>query len=380
MKKGLEITILVGLAAFLALGDRYLISVLYEKLMEGYHVSSTLLFSAIFTSFYIGYTAFQIPAGRIAERYGPSRISGLSLITWSLLFIALPWVRYFPLAIVVSFLIGIAQSPIFPSIIFILRLFFRDEQYARVSGITTALGDLSPALIPAAAFSLLFLGRGILLPFIFFGILGVLTGIVLILVRIDYTPQQSSGWSMFADANFIVFGLSFLAYDLFYYVLFTWYPYLLKERFSISSVSFLFGSAPWVIMAASSVLFGFILDTLNRDSFISIISYAAIFLSLIGISFTENKMLFLVLVISSLFFLNPILISSWRLSTRLSGERRSSFVGGWMNFWGNVGGIVAPFLSVFMIDKVGFSRTFLLSSTIPLAGMACWAYLGRSRE
>ncbi|MEM4778195.1 MAG: MFS transporter, partial [Thermoplasmatales archaeon] len=367
MKKAVEIPVLVGLAAFLALGDRYLISVLYEKLMEGYHVSSTLLFSAIFTSFYIGYTAFQIPAGRIAERHGPSRISGLSLITWSLLFIALPLVRYFPLAIAVSFLIGATQSPIFPSIIFILRLFFKDEQYARVSGITAAFGDLSPALIPVTAFSLLSLGRGILLPFIFFGILGVLIGAVLIFVKIDYAPQLSSDWSSLADVNFVVFGLSFLVYDLFYYILFTWYPYLLKERFSIGSVSFLFGSAPWIIMAAGSILFGFVLDSLNRDHFVSIISYAVILLSLIGISLTENKILFLVLVISSLFFLNPILIASWRLSTRLSGERRSSFVGGWMNFWGNVGGIIAPFLSVFMIDKVGFSKTFLLSSTIPVA-------------
>ncbi|MEM0128260.1 MAG: MFS transporter [Thermoplasmatales archaeon] len=380
MKNGSAILLLVGLASFLALGDRYLISTLYEKLMGEYHISSTLVFSIIFTSFYIGYTAFQIPGGRLAERYGPSKVSGFSLIAWSLLFILMPEIRSFPLAVVVSFLIGVAQGPIFPSIIFILRLLYRDEQYARASGVTAAMGDLSPAIIPVAAFSLLFAGKSIVIPFLFFGLLGILVGLLLIIVRSRSTPHANSRKTVSINGRFILFGISFFIYDMFFYILFTWYPYFLKERFSISSASFLFGSMPWIIMAAGSVLFGLLMDKLNRDSLISIASYAIVLSSLIGISLVNNEKSFLVLTIISLLFLNPILLSSWRLSTRLSGEGRSSFVGGWMNFWGNVGGILAPFISAFMIERLGFSKTFLLSSAIPLAGMACWIYLGRSEE
>jgi len=160
-------------------------------------------------------------------------------------------------------------------------------------------------------------------------------------------------------------------------VLFTWYPYFLKVRFLTSSSSSLFGSVPWIVMATGAILFGFIMDRLKKDSLLSVLSYAVVTASLVTISFLNDLKAFLILMIFTLFFLNPILLSSWRLSTRLSGEMRPSFVGGWMNFWGNAGGIVAPFISALMLEREGFSRTFLLSSLIPIAGLLCWLSLRR---
>ncbi|MGC8645471.1 MAG: MFS transporter [Thermoplasmata archaeon] len=378
MKRGIAILFLAGFSSFLALGDRYVISTLYEGLMGQYHISSTVIFSIIFSSFYIGYTAFQIPGGRLSERYGPSKVSAISLISWSLLFILLPSIKGFSIAVLLSFAIGLAQGPIFPSLIFIVRLLYRDEEYARASGFVTAMGDLSPAVIPSLSFSLLFLASSLLIPFLFFGILGIITGILLLFVKVDHQrPMGRPGFSSLVNRKFMVFGISFLIYDLFFYILFTWYPYFLKERFSLNSSSFLYGSVPWIIMAAGSLLFGFLMDRVNRDSVLSIISYIVVVASLMGISLLNNARSFLLLMTLSLFFLNPILLSSWRLSTRLSGEARSSFVGGWMNFWGNVGGILAPFISALMLERTGFSTTFLLSSLIPIAGIACWLALRR---
>jgi ACS family glucarate transporter-like MFS transporter len=105
------------------------------------------------------------------------------------------------------------------------------------------------------------------------------------------------------------------------------------------------------------------------------ISYVIIAVSLLGMALSKSSFVFLLFAIIGLFFLNPILLSSWRLSTRIGGENSSSFVGGWMNFWGNIGGILAPIVIAWLNDLYGLSRTFLISISIPVMGLACWAVM-----
>jgi ACS family glucarate transporter-like MFS transporter len=376
MNGKISVLIFGSLAGFIALGDRYVMSTLYNQLMANYLLKSTVVFSILFSSFYIGYTIFQLPGGRIAQRYGPAKIIGISLISWSLLFLLLPFTRSFTTAIAIAFAMGVAQGPVFPSVIFLVRLFYKDRQYARASGIVSALTDLSPAVIPFAALGLFYMNMGIVLPFIFFGTVGIATGAVLIVTKIDYGISAEQGkWSSLLGKKYIIFGISFMIYDLFFYIIFTWYPYFLKERFSISSNNFVYGALPWILTAMGGIVFGLYMDRINRDALMSQVSYVIIAISLLGMALSKSSIVFLLFAIVGLFFLNPILLSSWRLSTRIGGENSSSFVGGWMNFWGNIGGIVAPVVIAWLNDLYGLSRTFLISISIPVMGLACWAVM-----
>lgn len=373
-----RILVFASLASFLALGDRYVISTLYDQLMAHYYLTSTVVFSILFSAFYIGYTIFQIPGGRMAQRYGPSKVIGISLVAWSLLFLAIPLTRSFIASVALAFVMGLSQGPVFPSVIFFLRLFFKDSQYARASGIVTAVGDFSPAVIPFATLGLYYSSLNVSIPFTFFGVVGVATGIALLLMKISYKGSyEKVRWSSLLGKRYLMFGLSFLIYDYFFYVIFTWYPYFLKERFDIQSNNPIYGPLPWVFMAAGSIVFGLFMDRINRDDFISEISYVVVALALVGMALSGSAFEFLAFVIVALFFLDPILLSSWRLSTRLGGEGRSSFVGGWMNFWGNIGGIAAPFVFAFLGDRFGLSRSFLLSTSIPIMGLVTWYFISR---
>ncbi|MCL5874635.1 MAG: MFS transporter [Candidatus Thermoplasmatota archaeon] len=378
MNGKVRILVFASLAGFLALGDRYVISTLYDQLMTNYFLTSTVVFSVLFSAFYIGYTIFQIPGGRIAQKFGPSKIIGISLITWSVLFFVLPFTRSFIAALVLAFIMGLAQGPVFPSVIFLLRLFYKDRQYARASGIVTAIGDLSPAIIPFATLGLYYSRLDVILPFMFFGVVGIATGITLLSLRIKYTGQyEKVKWSSLLGKKYLMFGLSFLIYDYYFYVIFSWYPYFLKERFAIQSNNLIYGPLPWIFMAVGSILFGLYMDRINRDELISAMSYVIVAVTLVGMALSRSAAVFLIFVIVSLFFLDPILLSSWRLSTRLGGENSSSLVGGWMNFWGNIGGIAAPFIFAFLNDRYGLSRTFLLSVTVPLIGLITWLFISR---
>lgn len=367
-----------SLAGFFALGDRYVISTLYNQLMVNYHLTSKVIFSILFSAFYIGYTIFQLPGGWIAQKYGPSRVMGLSLISWSFLFLTLPLTRFFGGAVGIAFLMGLAQGPIFPSIIFLLRLYYRDSQYARASGVLSGVVDISPAVIPFVAFGLYYTHFGVILPFIVMGGVGIVAGFLMLLVRFQYTQQtEKVRWASLLGKRYVLFGISFLIYDYFFYVIFTWYPYFLKERFAIDSNNFIYGTAPWVFSAVAGILFGIYMDRINRDAIVSEISYAFIAIALVGMALSRSPPVFLAFVIVSLFFLGPPFLASWRQATRLGGEKSSSFVGGWMNFWGNIGGIAAPFVVALLISNYGISNMFLLTVSVPIMGLVTWLFMSR---
>ncbi len=378
MNKRFLILSLASMAGFLAIGDRYVISTLYKQLISNYDLSSYVVFSILFSSFYLGYTIFQMPGGRIAQRYGPSRIIGVSLISWSFLFFLLPLTKSFVLAVLIAFVMGLAQGPVFPSIIFLVRLFYEDRRYTRASGIVSAVADLSPAIIPFVSISFYFSRLGLPLPFSFFAIIGIITGAAIILMKSDYKGSSAKGnWRSFLERRYLIFGLSFFVYDYFFYMIFTWYPHFLSEKFSISANNPIYGTLPWIFMAMGSVIFGLFMDRLNRDALVSEVSYIIIAVSLIGMALSRSSLIFLLFTVIALLFLDGPLLASWRLSTRMAGHNSSSFVGGWMNFWGNLGGIAAPVIIASLDYTYGLSNTFLFTVSVPILGLVCWIVMSR---
>ncbi len=372
------ILLLASLGAFFALGDRYVISVLYKEFMINYSINSKVIFSLLFSLFYIGYTLTQIPGGRLAERYGPSFISGISIIVWSVFLALLSIVKSFPLALILGFLMGVTQGPIFPSIMYLVRLKYDDHEYARATGYVSALGDISPAIIPAVSFFLFNLYHSLSTPVLFFAITGIVTGLLLLFTKNNYSSKNvKRKWKILLKKEFLIFGLSFFIYDFYFYIFLTWYPAFLYEKYNIESNNFIFFTLPWIFMGISAILSGIILDKIKNDAFVSRLSYIVIIISMIMTLIFDGKYEFIILVTIMLSFLNPILLSSWRLSTRIAGKESSAFVGGWINLWGNVGGITAPLVIAFLMSIVNLRYLFLYVGIFPLFGLILWILLGR---
>jgi len=368
---------LSSLGAFFALGDRYAISVLYKEFMINLDINSKVLFSLIFSSFYIGYTITQVPGGRLAEKYGPSKIAGFSMISWSILLGILSLDKSFLFALIISFFMGVTQGPIFPSIMYLVRLSYDDHEYARATSYVSALGDVSPAIIPLVAFFLLNFSRYLFVPMLFFSFSGLFVGSILLVININYEVNKSPGkWKMLINKSFWIFGLSFFLYDFYFYIFLTWYPAFLSERYGIKINDFIFFALPWIFMAVSAIISGIILDVVKNDMMISKLSYIIIIISMLLTFLIREPYGFLILVTVMLSFLNPILLSSWRLSTRIAGKESSAFVGGWINLWGNLGGITAPFVMALLMASINLKFVFLYSSVVPLCGLISWYWLG----
>ena len=61
--------------------DRVNISIASRFMQQEFHISDVQL-GPVFSAFLIGYTLFQAPAGRLADRFGPRRILMLGTIWW----------------------------------------------------------------------------------------------------------------------------------------------------------------------------------------------------------------------------------------------------------------------------------------------------------
>jgi sugar phosphate permease len=83
--------------------------------------------------FFLGYFAFQLPGAAVAKRFGVSRLVFVLLIAWGI-FAALTGVlRSFWLLALDRILLGIAESLIFPAMIYLLAQWFTRAERARAN-------------------------------------------------------------------------------------------------------------------------------------------------------------------------------------------------------------------------------------------------------
>lgn len=376
MRRGFFL-LLAGISSLLALGDRYEISLFYRYLMNIYSINSIVSFSYIFLVFYLGYTITQIPGGLFAQKFGPSKIMGLSLILWSSFLILIFILHSFIVGIIISFLMGLSQGPIYPSMMQFLRDKYVDSEYPVATSITTFFGDISPAFIfTVSVLTYQIWKEPYLSPFLLASI-GIITGIALVLIRDNYNYNRSFGKlrDLVQYSEYWILGISFLSYDAFFYIFLSWYPVMERIK-DVNTANSYLSYLPWIFMGLSAILFGRIMSKLNKDLQLSGISYFIILICTVIMILFAAPYVFLISSSIILALLNPILLGFWRLSSRISGSANSSIAGGWMNFWGNLGGLISPYLAAVSIEKFKLLGLMVVMLSFIILGMVTRIILG----
>ena len=136
------------------------------------HISEqqTSLLGALFFG---GYFAFQLPGATLAKRVSASRLIFGSLVAWGLLAAATGVVRRFWLLCVIRFLLGVAESFIFPAMLFILTRWFTRAERSRANAILI-MGNPITVLWMSAATGYLIQAVGWQKTFIYEGVPSVL--------------------------------------------------------------------------------------------------------------------------------------------------------------------------------------------------------------
>lgn len=352
-----------------------------------------LLFSAFFWS----YSVCQLIAGRLVDRYDVKLVFGAGFLLWSLATASVGWITGFGSLLAARVMLGVGESVAYPAYSRILAQDYPEHRRGLANALVDAGSKIGPGLSTLAGGLLvdrfgwraLFVGVGVgsmvwLLPWFLWAPAGGAS-----------TPRdrnQNRGPDFFdilrrREAWGTSLGMFCLGYV--WYFLLSWLPsYLVSERgLSMRSMAVL-GSLPFWAMAVTSVLGGWLSDrciargasvTRVRKSFV-IGGLLLCCATLLPAAAVRRPGLSIVLLIASCSALGLFTSNVWAITQTLAGPRAAGSWTGIQNAIGNLGGVVSPALTGFVVGRTGsYYIAFVVASAVLLLGAASYLILvGRS--
>ena len=147
--------------------------------------------SLISASFFLGYFLFQIPGAAFARKHGAAKLVFTALFSWGVLASLTGVIHSFWLLVLDRFLIGVAESIIFPVILLLLTRWFTKGERSRANTFLI-LGNPVTVLWMSALTGKLIDSLGWQMTFIVEGIPSIVWAFVWILFIKDYPSQ--TGW------------------------------------------------------------------------------------------------------------------------------------------------------------------------------------------
>lgn len=263
--------------------DRVSIAVAIVPLRDEMGWSATRT-GTILSAFFMGYLAFQIPAGWAARRFGPRLLIGCALVWWSLMTLLTPAAAQasFAALIAVRILMGIGEAGMFPGAYALLGAWVPTAERSRAIGLLFSAIPLGTLLALAGSG---FLAQHWGWPWIFYGFggLGMAFALVWLLTVTDRAAateletEQSHGmttnkmagpvpWRIFLRSSAVwalVFNSFCTSWSI--YVLLSWTPLYLRAVHGVSlATAGLMSAAPWITMFLMTNLAAWIADALIR--------------------------------------------------------------------------------------------------------------------
>jgi ACS family glucarate transporter-like MFS transporter len=394
------VLLLMGVASAGYVG-RVAVTVVAPGIMQEFGLSQAQM-GMVFSAFLVGYTAFQVPSGGLADRISARRIFLALCAAWALLntltaFVA--WHSYglamvIPQLLLIRAIFGVMAAPTYPTSARTIAVTTPPRMQARANslvltsvGIGSAVAPLllapiaghcgwRAALLVAASFSA---AAGVLwwrfapraLPSAADATAESALSAPVVLAKISHKPLRSpSFWFLFA--SYLLQGY------LGYIFVFWFYLYLVQVRHFEVLRAASFTALPWVATIFAIPLGGVLSDaavahwgpTWGRRSVPLIsLSCAAVFL-VIGAR-TPNPMMAVAALTACTVLVLSTEGSFWATMTQLSGEH-SGIAGGVMNFGSNLGGMISPALTPWLAERIGWESALSLTAGLAVVSGLLW--------
>jgi MFS family permease len=358
--------------------------------MQGDLHLSPVQMGMLLSAFFWTYTVSQIPVGWLAERYGAHRILAAALTLWAVATILVGFVHSFAALLVLRLLLGLGESAGFPSVAKIMAAIVPAKGLGTANGIV-ALGYLSGPVVGTLVGGLLMAHYGWRAAFWVFGALSLLwllpwsrvAGQVRTAVRT--CEEDSPTWRMVLKQPALwgtALGL-FSSNYVFYFML-TWLPsYLQTERgFSLVGMAWV-ATGAYLVNAISAFVTGWAMDRYLRRGGSANFGYK----SVMAVAHSGSVVCMLSMALGSprlalvsLFVYQALCGASspgvYAMCQILAGPRASGRWVGIQNSLGNLPGIVAPWLTGFIIQTTGhYTNAFVVAAAVSLLGLIGWIWM-----
>lgn len=340
----------------------------------------------------------------MSEYFGHRRVATLAVLWWSLFTALTAFGKGMTSFVVIRFLFGMGEGPVFPAFNSFVYKWFNKAEKARGFSFTLGGAFIGPVFGPAVTVALMSIW-GWKSVFIIFGLSGFLLAAAWyyfatetprgnrfvneaemehIEEGVDLVQQEKkelAPWKAFMKSGqFWAIGIQYFITDYIMYVFLAWLPLYLMEaqNFSLAKMG-IAAAFPWGLLCIMTFATGYFSDKLVAQGLPKakartifgalglVICCITLYLGAVATNTTMN-VLWLTLSLGSL---GMTFSASWAACNDIGGKFSGS-VSGWMNFWGNVGGIVAPTLTAWIATNYGWQAAILATAASAIIGIVAW--------
>lgn len=394
---GLAALLFVGM--FLCYAQRGALSLAAPFLMQERHLSA-LTMGILLSAFFWSYALMQVPAGWLVDRIGVRRVYGWGMLVCAVASSMSGMAGSLAALTLSRVLLGSGQAVAFPASSRAVASWFSAGQRGVVTGVyltgvrlgQAAVGAAAVVLLPRYGWKTLFFATGLAAL-----LWAPLWSVFLRSDPLHEAERQASGRPPFSLLRSFallrhasVFGvfLGFFAYDYAWYLYTNWLPAYLRIGRHLSTVEMgIYSSVPFLAMAAIIILSGLLSDAIIRRGYREVTVRKTFIL--IGLSIaclvvpaalvTDNRTA-VWLIALSLCGIGISAPNTWTLTQAVCAKHMVGTVSGIQNFGGNLGGVLAPALTGYIVHTThSFALALEIAGAILVVGMAAYAFLIRTR-
>ena len=355
----------------------------------------------LLSSFLLVYAFCQLPAGAVVDRFGARLVLSAGLVIWSMAQVLGGVVTSFRQFLAVRGLLGVGESPQYPSCARIVTDWFAPRHRGLATGIWNCSSSLGTA-IAAPLLTILMLHLGWRWMFITMGLAGLVVGFTFYSLHRDpkhlrltdeeleylsakESEMQPVAWRdwqrlfAFSTTWGMVFGFFGIVYMNWLY--FAWLPQYLEIQWHLSIAKTGWVAAiPFTCGVVGSVTIGRICDVLSRRGVSAlnsckipiVVSLSAVVLLTVLAAYSSSSLFAVICISLSLFLLNGCSTAAWAMATVAAPRNYTASLGSIQNFGGYLGGTLAPAVTGYMVQATQSFQSALLVA----AGVALLSGLG----
>lgn len=356
----------------------------------------------VYTSFGIVYTTGMLPGGWLVDRFGSARVLtwlGLTMGMVVALTGTLSWLGHAPASLWIGLLLlrgftGACSAPLHPGAAHVASDLMPDRHRATANGMRTA-GALIGIAFSYPIFGWLMDTFGWPWAFVVSGAALIVFGVLWNGVASPSLPAPQSSstvattktdsrteWLLLRDRGLWLLALSYAAYSYLQYLFFYWLDYYFKKELQVSDADsrrasfyiFLAMGAGMSIGGISTGVMSKLFGTIRgrRCIVVTGLILGALFARL-GVQMQDYLTVSACLAIS-MGMLGMCEGVFWTTATDIGGKARG-FAGAFLNTVGNIGGFIAPVLTPFLAESMGWPNAISVACVIAGLGGLIWFWI-----
>lgn len=389
--------------------DRTVLSAAAPYITEEFNLTAGQM-GIIMSGFFWSYALLQLPSGWSADKYGQKKTLGFAVVWWSVATALTGLATGFKSLLGLRVALGVGEAAAYPSNAGIAAKWFPKKERATVAGIFDSGSKFGGAVaMPLIAWMIAVFDWK--LTFLLIGLVGVVWGIVWMIffkenpadhkrvneaelahIREGQAHMEETGggqplkwYQLFKYRNIWAMCIGFFMINYNSYFFITWLPtYLVKERGMDLIEMGIMASLPLLTAMVVEVGAGWMSDRIYAKGKLSLTAVRKLFLiiglamaSCIGFAaFADSAILAVILLCVAKSGTTVAASQVWALPGDVAPKNMTSMVAGIQNTVSNMGGVVGPIITGFIVGATGsFVPALLFSAALIVIAILNYLFL-----